>query len=113
MRPLQGGNYKLKKGTAIQLSRLDILVLVVLSFSFLLIARLAYLQIAQYDRFKTLSLNNQMSIIPMAPPRGIIVDSEGIVLAENVPVYVLEVVPEHVKNLKETLAKLQILLPSI
>ena len=93
--------------------RLNILVALVICFSFLLISRLAYLQIAQYKRYETMSLKNQMSIIPIGPPRGIILDSQGVVLAENIPVYVLEIIPEHVKNLKQTVEKLQILLPSI
>lgn len=93
--------------------RLNILVAMVICFSFLLVSRLAYLQISQYKRYETMSLKNQMSIIPIGPPRGIIVDSQGVVLAENIPVYVLEIIPERVKNLANTLSKLQILLPSI
>lgn len=93
--------------------RLNILVAMVICFSFLLVSRLAYLQISQYKRYETMSLKNQMSIIPIGPPRGIIVDSQGVVLAENIPVYVLEIIPERVKNLTNTLSKLQILLPSI
>ncbi|MDP1604526.1 MAG: penicillin-binding protein 2 [Legionella sp.] len=93
--------------------RLNILVAIIICFSSLLVSRLAYLQISQYKRYETLSLKNQMSIIPIGPPRGIILDKNGIVLAENIPVYVLEIIPEHVKNMAETLSKLQILLPSI
>jgi len=93
--------------------RLNMLVAFVICCSALLIARLAYLQISEYKRYETLSMKNQMSIIPIAPPRGIILDSQGVVLAENIPVYVLEIVPEHVKNIPETLARLRTLLPSI
>lgn len=93
--------------------RLNILVAIIICCSSLLISRLAYLQISQYKRYETLSLKNQMSVIPIAPPRGIILDKYGVVLAENIPVYVLEIIPEHVKDMKKTLEKLQILLPSI
>ena len=93
--------------------RLSLLVALVIMFSLVLILRLAYLQFSQYKRYATLSLKNQMSIIPIAPPRGIIFDKNGVVLAENIPVYVLEIVPERVKNLKGTLQTLQELLPSI
>ena len=93
--------------------RLNILVAMIICLSSLLISRLAYLQISQYKRYETLSLKNQMSIIPIGPPRGIILDKQGVVLAENIPVYVLEIIPEHVKNLTQTLNKLKILLPSI
>ena len=93
--------------------RLSLLVALLIMFSLVLILRLAYLQISQYKRYATLSLKNQMSIIPIAPPRGIILDKNGVVLAENIPVYVLEIIPERVKNLNETLQRLQDLLPSI
>ncbi len=93
--------------------RLYILVTILLILSLILILRLGFLQISQFKRYQTLSLKNQMTIIPIAPPRGVILDRNGILLAENVPVYVLEIIPEHVKNLKETIAKLRVLLPSI
>lgn len=54
-----------------------------------------------------------MNIIPIAPPRGVILDKNGVLLAENVPVYVLEITPEHIKNMPQTLKKLKQLLPSI
>lgn len=93
--------------------RLSLLVALILIFSLVLVLRLAYLQISQYKRYATLSLKNQMSIIPIAPPRGIILDKNGVVLAENIPVYVLEIIPERIKNLSDTLQRLQDLLPSI
>ncbi|KTC92932.1 MULTISPECIES: penicillin-binding protein 2 [Legionella] len=94
-------------------SRLNLLVILIIILSLVLILRLAYLQITEFKRYETLSLKNQMSIIPIAPPRGIVLDKNGIVLAENIPVYVLEIIPERVKNLKLTLKQLRILLPSI
>ena len=66
--------------------RLDFLMVLVVILSIILLIRLAYLQITLFDRYETLSLKNQMSIIPIAPPRGIILDRNGIVLAENLPV---------------------------
>ena len=93
--------------------RLSLLVAILIMFSLILILRLAYLQFSQYKRYATLSLKNQMSIIPIAPPRGIILDKNGVVLAENIPVYVLEIVPERVKNLEQTINNLRTLLPSI
>ncbi len=93
--------------------RLNLLIAAVIICSFILMLRLAYLQLSQYNRFATLSLKNQMSILPLAPPRGLIFDRNGIVLADNIPVYVLEITPEHVKNLPQTLEKLKQLLPSV
>ena len=93
--------------------RLNLLVAVLIVLSLILILRLAFLQISEFKRYQTLSLKNQMSIIPIAPPRGVILDRNGVLLAENIPVYVLEIVPERVKDIKATLAKLQQLIPSI
>lgn len=102
-----------QKEAIIYRNRLSFLLLLVLTFSILLVLRLAYLQISQFKRYETLSLKNQMSIIPIAPPRGIILDRKGVILADNVPVYVLEVIPERIKNLNQTIEELQTLLPSI
>lgn len=93
--------------------RLSLLAAILIMLSLVLVLRLAYLQFSQYKRYATLSLKNQMSIIPIAPPRGIILDKNGVVLAENIPVYVLEIIPERVKHLDQTLQQLQALLPCI
>src|SRR3989338_4507174 len=71
------------------------------------------MQISEYTRYETLSLKNQMNVIPISPPRGVIVDRNGVMLAENIPVYFLEIIPERVSNLKDTITKLRILIPSI
>lgn len=93
--------------------RLSLLVAVLIILSLILVLRLAYLQFSQFKRYATLSLKNQMSIIPITPPRGVILDKNGVILADNVPVYVLEIVPERVKNLNQTLQQLKELLPSV
>ena len=93
--------------------RLSLLTALIMVLSLVLVLRLAYLQFSQYTRYATLSLKNQMSILPIAPPRGVILDRNGVILADNIPVYVLEIIPERTKNLTETLQQLQALLPSI
>ena len=93
--------------------RLNLLIAIMIILSLVLVLRLAFLQISEFKRYQTLSLKNQMSVIPIAPPRGVILDRNGVLLAENIPVYVLEIIPEHVKNMQETIKKLRALLPSI
>ncbi|MFA6302336.1 MAG: penicillin-binding protein 2 [Legionella sp.] len=93
--------------------RLNLLAAMLIILSLILILRLAYLQISEFKKYQTLSLKNQMNITPIAPPRGVILDRNGVLLAENIPVYVLELIPEHVKDIKTTLAKLRDLIPSI
>ncbi len=93
--------------------RIEFLVIFLIICSLVLMLRLAYLQFAQYKRFATLSLQNQMSITPIAPTRGIITDRNNTVLAENIPVYGIEIIPNRVKHLSKTLDDLKTLLPSI
>ncbi|WP_058535313.1 penicillin-binding protein 2 [Legionella saoudiensis] len=93
--------------------RLNLLVAFIIILSLILVLRLAYLQISEFRKYQTLSLKNQMSITPIAPPRGVILDRNGVLLAENIPVYVLEIIPEHVKDINKTIKQLRKLLPSI
>lgn len=93
--------------------RLSLLIAVIIVLSLVLVLRLAFLQLSEYRHYHTLSLKNQLRIIPIAPPRGVILDRNGVMLAENIPVHVLEIIPKQVKNLKQTLALLQNLIPSI
>lgn len=75
-----------------------------------LTARLIYLQIVGHEHYATLSKNNRIKISPLPPTRGLIFDRNGEVLAENITTYSLEIIPEQVDNLDETLKALQRLL---
>ena len=72
----------------------------------ILIARLWYLQIYNFDRFEVLSKDNRVRLVPVPPVRGQIYDREGRVLAENVPVFTLEVAPDKVKDMDGLLNEL-------
>jgi penicillin-binding protein 2 len=65
----------------------------------LLVARLAVLQIVRYDHYLDLSLGNRTRIEPIPANRGLILDRNGTVLAENQPSYQLELVREQVPDL--------------
>ncbi|QPK61894.1 penicillin-binding protein 2 [Methylomonas sp. LL1] len=75
-----------------------------------LVARLVYLQVVGHEHYATLSKDNRIKVAPLPPTRGVIYDRHGRMLAENVPTYSLELIPEQINNLDETLAKLQKLL---
>lgn len=68
-----------------------------------LISRLGYLQILSYQHYITLSQNNRLRLQALPPPRGLIYDRNGILLAENRPSFRLVLVPEQVKDLRATL----------
>lgn len=78
---------------------------------FLLLAlfvwRLAYLQIYKHDVYITLSTKNWLDLVPMEPTRGLIYDRNGVLLAENVPVFSLDIIPFKVADLPKTLAALR------
>ena len=75
-----------------------------------LIVRLIYLQIVGHEHYSSLAKDNSIKIVPLVPTRGIIYDRHGKVLAENMPSYSLELIPEQISNMDETLLRLQKLL---
>ena len=72
-----------------------------------LVTRLIWLQIYEAPRYAFLAQGNRIRLIPIAPTRGLILDRNGRVLAENVPTYELTLTPDQVKDLKQTLERLQ------
>lgn len=72
----------------------------------LLVARLVHLQVVKHPHFADLSQDNRIRIEPVPPTRGLIYDRHGQILAENVPAYQLELIPEQVADLPETLTAL-------
>lgn len=73
----------------------------------ILLTNLYHIQINQYQDYKTRSNDNRIKVVPIAPNRGLIYDRNGVLLAENRPVFNLEITPEQVKNMAETIARLQ------
>ena len=69
----------------------------------LLLSRFVYLQVLQRDHYRTLAENNRISIVPIVPSRGLILDRNGVVLAHNFSAYTLEITPSKVKSLRKTI----------
>ena len=86
--------------------RVLVAALIMLFLLILLLSRLVYLQITNQEHYSTLSENNRVSIRPIPPTRGLIFDRNGILLAQNLPSFTLEIIPEHVEDLNKTLADL-------
>ncbi len=71
--------------------------------------RLFYLQVLKYQYYSELSQGNRIRTEPIPPSRGLILDRNGRVLADNAPAFNLELVREQVGNMKAvdaTLAQL-------
>lgn len=88
------------------LNRIVTAAVLIVALTAALIGRLIYLQIIGHERYAMLARDNQVKIAPLPPTRGLIYDRNGVVLAENIPVYSLEIVPEQVKDLEATLTAL-------
>jgi penicillin-binding protein 2 len=72
----------------------------------LLFARFFHLQVVQHDTYAAKAEDNRISIVPIAPNRGLILDRNGVVLARNYSAYTLEIFPAKVKDLERTIAEL-------
>ena len=73
----------------------------------LVLGRLYVLQIVEHEHFSTLSDSNRIRIKALPPTRGLIFDRHGVVMANNLPAYRLEIVPEQVEDLDSTLLQLK------
>jgi penicillin-binding protein 2 len=67
---------------------------------FAVAGRLFYLQVVRYQYYSTLSQGNSVRNEPIPPPRGLILDRNGVVLANNQPAFNLELNREQVGDMK-------------
>ena len=81
----------------------SIIAILLLGF---VIARLVQLQVVQHELFAEKAQGNRVRIEPVAPIRGLIFDRKGRVIAENLPAYQLELIPEQVDDIDDTLLRL-------
>ncbi len=90
--------------------RLGFAALVVLVCFGILASRFFFLQLAKYDYFQTLAEHNRISLVPIVPNRGLILDRNGVILAHNFFVYTLEITPSKVENVEDTINEISKLL---
>ncbi|MBQ0776919.1 MAG: penicillin-binding protein 2, partial [Pseudomonas sp.] len=82
-------------------SRVVLAAVLVLGLAAILVARLYYLQVTQYEHHTTLSENNRVHVQPVPPGRGRIYDRNGVVLAENRPSFSLSITRERVPDVEQ------------
>lgn len=80
-------------------------LVVVLLFS-VLVGRLVWLQVINYDKFRAKAEDNRITIVPLVPNRGKIMDRNQVVLADNYSAYTLEITPSKIANLDELIDEL-------
>ena len=73
----------------------------------LIVIRVFFLQVVMHDHFTTLSQHNRVKIQPIAPIRGLIFSSDGVLLANNSPSFSLALVPEQVDDIDQTVEALK------
>ncbi len=78
----------------------------VLVVFFLLLIRFFYLQVLQHDYYHTLAENNRISIVPIIPNRGLMLDRNGAVIAHNYAAYTLEITPSKAGDLESLINEL-------
>jgi penicillin-binding protein 2 len=86
--------------------RLGVASAVVLAAFGLLALRFTYLQLIQHDYYRTKAEDNRISVVPLVPNRGLILDRNGVVLARNESQYTLEINPQKVENVEATIGQL-------
>ena len=81
-------------------TRLTVAGVLALAAFGVLVARFAWLQVVQREHYHTLAEANRISVVPVVPNRGLILDRNGEVLAANYSAYTLEVTPSRVGNVE-------------
>jgi penicillin-binding protein 2 len=76
--------------------RLSVAGIFVFIFFCLLAARFVWLQGYRHDHYAAQAEENRISVVPVVPNRGLIVDRNGVVLARNFAAYTLEITPSKI-----------------
>jgi len=82
---------------------------IVVAFAILL-GRFSWLQVVQREYYHTLAEQNRISVVPLVPNRGLILDRNGEVLAANYSAYTLEITPSKVANVEHAIDELSSLI---
>jgi penicillin-binding protein 2 len=86
--------------------RAVVMLTLVVALTGILVARMYQLQLVEHEIYTTLSDKNRVQVQSVAPPRGLIYDRNGELLAENRPVFSVTLVPELVGDMDQALASL-------
>ena len=87
-------------------NRIMVAVLAILVAFGVLLSRFAWLQVVQSEYYHTLAEQNRISVVPVVPSRGLILDRNGSVLAANYSAYTLEITPSKVPNVEKAIDQL-------
>lgn len=91
--------------------RLTVSIGFTVALMLILLLRFTYLQVVRHDYYQTLAENNRISIVPIVPNRGLILDRNGIEMAHNYSGYTLEISPNKVSNVDAIINDLAKIVP--
>jgi penicillin-binding protein 2 len=86
--------------------RLVFAVFFVLTLFGIVLSRFVWLQVYRHAEFHAQAEDNRIAVVPVPPARGLIYDRNGVLLAENVSAYTLELAPRQIANLDRTIDEL-------
>jgi penicillin-binding protein 2 len=86
--------------------RLLVAGLCIAALFLILVGRFVHLQIIEHAHYNTLAESNRITIAPVAPSRGLILDRNGVELARNYSAYTLEITPNKVHDLEALIDEL-------
>jgi penicillin-binding protein 2 len=86
--------------------RVGIAAIAVLVALGLLAARFVFLQIIQHETYRAKAEDNRISLVPVSPNRGLILDRNGVVMARNYSAYTLEISPRKVRSMDRVIDEL-------
>jgi penicillin-binding protein 2 len=75
----------------------------------ILLVRFGYLQLVRHNYYQTLAESNRISIVPIVPNRGLILDRNGVVLARNYSGFTLEINQNKTTDVEATINELSTL----
>ena len=86
--------------------RIALMIALILICFGILLARFTWLQVYRYADFHSQAEDNRISIVPVAPPRGLIYDRNGVLMAENVSGFTVEITPDKVQSIDDTVEEI-------
>src|SRR5712671_2384882 len=86
--------------------RIGVAAIAVLVAFGLLGARFVFLQLVQHEAYRAKAEENRISLVPVSPNRGLVLDRNGVVLARNYSAYTLEIAPRKVRNMERVIDQL-------
>ena len=88
------------------LSRIIISSLIGVILVAVIVIRLVQLQVIEYNLFSEKAQGNRINMRATLPPRGLILDRNGKILAENITAFQLDIIPEQMQESEQALTHL-------